>query len=129
MLLRPARAWHTRGMGVYNDSTPVPPAGYRRLGPERPLKLPLAPWVPYLVAGYQNQYSMLQPRHAALSWGTRGPSGAGHAEVRDPRAHYFGEFSVEGPGWGWMAAAILVSAAAGVGAGYYAGRKRKKRRK
>ena len=114
-------------MGVYNDSIPVPPAGYHRLGPERPLKLPLAPWVPYLVAGYQNQYSMLQPRHAALSWGTRGPSGAGHAVVRDPRAHYFGEFSVEGPGWGWMAAAILVSATAGVGAGYYAGRKRRKR--
>lgn len=97
-------------MGVYNDSTPVPPAGYRRLGPENPLDLPLAPWVPYIPVGYQSQYSMIQPRAVGAS-----------------RAMGAGEFSVEGPGWGWMAAAILVSSAAGLGAGYYAGRKSRKR--
>ena len=52
-------------MGVYNDSTPVPPAGYRRLGPESPLQLPLAPWIPYSPVGYTNQYSQIQPRAVA----------------------------------------------------------------
>ena len=106
-------------MGVYNDSTPVPPAGYRRLGPESPLQLPLAPWIPYSPVGYTNQYSQIQPRAVAASQG-REVFGAG-------RAMGAGEFSVEGPGWGWMAAAILVSGAASFGAGYYAGRKSRKR--